>query len=237
MRIAISILFGLLISLSISAQDITFLHDKIIDVGEIAQGEPIKGAIEFVNNGQTPVEVEEVKPSCGCTVASLEQKVFAAGEKAHIPFTIDTEKFSGSIRKTIRIYFKGGAESKPSSEVVVVQAQIKTDLKISPKYLTMRNIAVNPDTVISKFFEIENTSDSAIEINRIYSSDKRLIVSPETAEIPAGKSHLVRLDFTPDQPGSLNPVIHIEAKNRKQRQLSLRVFIYVSGDTASANGK
>lgn len=229
-------IMALMVSSAAIAQDVKFLHDKLMDFGDIKQGRNIKGAIEFVNNGANPLEVEEVKPSCGCTVATLDKKTFASGEKAHIPFTIETGNTSGNFRKTIRIYFKEHNSEERTSEVIVISAKIITDLAITPKYLSMRNVAVNPDTVISKFFEIENSSGSKIEIERIYSEDARLKVTPETATIPGGKSHLVRLDFVPDKPGRINPKVHVVARQRNLKPLTLKVFIHVNealGTTAA----
>ena len=67
------------------------------------------------------VELVDVRTSCGCTAVKPEKKIFEPGETAHIPYTIETERFSGVVRKSIRLVFK---DEDPKSEVLFVEANI-----------------------------------------------------------------------------------------------------------------
>jgi hypothetical protein len=49
------------------------------------------GLFRFKNDGELPVEIVSVKPTCGCTTAELERKTYAPGESGEIKaiFTFD----------------------------------------------------------------------------------------------------------------------------------------------------
>ena len=205
-------------------QGIEFLHDKTYDVGIISQGDLIEGEIAFVNKSPVTVQIKDIKTSCGCTAIKPDQRSYAPGETARIPFTVETKNFNVPIRKSIQIIFDN--EAVPN-ETIMVQAKVKTDLSISPKYINLANLTVNSDTTVTEFFEISNTSDKAITIKRISANQPTYVLTPDKVEIPAGKSHLIRFDFTPDKVGRFNGRILVESDHARQSNLELRVFVNV----------
>lgn len=224
MKLLISFLvlvFGLSIAF---AQQVEFLHPNVIELGKVQQGEILEGKIEFKNTGDVPVEIESIRPSCGCTAVTPEKMVYESGETAVIPFSIKTKNFSGLIRKSIKVTFKN---MEPRTYTFFAQATVVTDLNITPKYINFYQVDMNADTVITEYFEIENTSDATIEITKIRTDSKFLKVAPESVVVPSGKSHLVRLDFTPTEAGRHNTQIHIESSLKTENQKDLPVFIYV----------
>jgi hypothetical protein len=222
--IFIFILF-VLFNFSLNAQQVQFLHPEVIEMGKIAQGGVIEGAIEFKNIGTAPVEIEEVKPSCGCTAVTPDKMVYNSGEIAKIPFSIKTEGFQGVIRKSIRVTFKN---AEPKDNTFYIQANIIADINLNPRFINFPKVALNPDTTVAEFFEIENGSDHDIEINKIYPDNDFLKVSPETVTIPAGKSQLIRVEFKPDKVGRHNTTVVIESKEDSEKTRKLPVFINVS---------
>lgn len=155
---ALSALFTMLmLSVTLLGQQVEFKNPKMIEVGKISQGETIQGTIEFTNTGSTPVEIAEVKASCGCTAVKPEKMVFASGESTAIPYTIDTERFSGVIQKSISIIFKN---MEPAAHTFFVRAEVVTSMTISPRYINFKNVTRNADTTLTEFFEITNETDA-----------------------------------------------------------------------------
>ncbi len=220
--------FIVVLSFSLSAQQVEFLHPDVIEMGKIRQGEVIEGKIEFNNTGTEPVEIETVKPSCGCTAVTPDKMVYNSGEVASIPFTIETDKFQGVIRKNITVMFKNVT---PKTKTIYVQANVVTDYSISPRFINFQKVPLNPDTTVSEFFEIENTSDNDIEISKIYAENEFVKVSPGSVTIPSGKSHLIRVEFVPNKTGRHNTSVVIEANHKAEKQRKLPVFINVQGES------
>lgn len=221
LRIMTLILFLSTLSL---AQQIQFLHPKVIDAGEVLQGEVIEGEIKFVNIGDKVVELEQIKPSCGCTTIPPGKMEFASGDTAIIPFKIKTQNFNGVIRKSIKLTFKN---MEPRSQLIVVQANVITEVKVTPRFVNFQTVPFIPDSTFTKFIEIENSSDHPVTLTRIYSKGEYLTPVPETATIEPGKSYLIRLELRPEKPGRLNTTVKIETDHPAQKQFTIPVFIFV----------
>lgn len=218
------IAFCVLLNAFSYAQQVEFLNPEIIDFGKIPQGEVITGTISFVNKSPTPITVEDVRPSCGCTAVKPEKMVYASGETANIPFTIKTDKFSGPITKTIRVIFK---DVEPKTHVVTARATVITEVNVTPRFLNFQNIALNPDTLVTDFFEIENTTDHPVKIEKISSSSELITIVPSSATIAPGKSHLIRVEVRPRAVGRHSTSIFIETNNKKIVKKKLPVFFNV----------
>ena len=54
------------------------------DFGSVPQGTPITHIFEFTNTGNKPIQIESVKPSCGCTAADYSREAVAPGETGYI---------------------------------------------------------------------------------------------------------------------------------------------------------
>ncbi|RMF62023.1 MAG: DUF1573 domain-containing protein [Calditrichaeota bacterium] len=211
-------------SSSLLAQQIQFLHPKVLDMGEVLQGNVIEGEIKFVNTGDGVVEIEKIKPSCGCTTVPPGKMNYASGDTAVIPFKINTKSFQGIIRKSIKITFKN---VEPKSELIIIQANVLTEVKVAPRFLNFQSVPFNPDTTFTQFLEIENTSKKPVNITKIYTKSPYLKIIPTTATIPPGKSQLIRVELNPAQPGRLNNTIKIETDHPTQKQFTIPVFIFV----------
>lgn len=220
----------LVIALPLAAQDVEFLQETTLEFGTVEQGEVLEGTIEFINRSDRDVTLLEVKASCGCTAVKPDKMTFEPGEKGVIPYSVKTENFSGVIRKSIRVAFK---DADPANSAFVVTADVKAPLQLAPRYLSLQNIPVNPDTVITEFVEIENNTAGDVAITEVVTTLPNLTVSPATVTIPARKSHLMKVEFTPSEAGRVNTEIVVKTDHPRVSTLNLRVFIYVSGNQAA----
>ena len=102
-----------LASLSIQAQDKPVAstvtpQDSIIftttthDYGTIVQGADGACSFTFINKGKTPVVLNDVKASCGCTVPEWTRTPVAPKEKGTIKVTYNTNNV-GSFTKSITV--------------------------------------------------------------------------------------------------------------------------------------
>jgi Protein of unknown function (DUF1573) len=69
------------------------------NVGTVVKGEAIEYAFRVRNDGKSDLVINDVKPSCGCTIGKFD-KVIKPGQEGKITLTIDTKAFSGPISKT-----------------------------------------------------------------------------------------------------------------------------------------
>lgn len=78
--------------------------DTLKDFGTKPQGEMLHFAYEFTNTGNEPLFIEDVIPSCGCSVADYPKQAIAPGGKGEIKVEFDTNKGGlGSVQKLITV--------------------------------------------------------------------------------------------------------------------------------------
>lgn len=76
------------------------------DFGTIPLKEEVQYGFEFSNPGKTPLVINNVKTSCGCTVPEWPQKPVKPGAKGEIKVVYDSAS-PGVFYKTITVYFNG----------------------------------------------------------------------------------------------------------------------------------
>jgi hypothetical protein len=81
------------------------------DFGKIAQGKPVTTVFDFVNVGQEPLILTEVKPTCGCTIADYTKTPVKKGEHGSIKITYNA------------------AVAQPFNKTIIVTSNAKTPTK------------------------------------------------------------------------------------------------------------
>jgi hypothetical protein len=83
------------------AKPITFTN-LVIERKDIAKGTDDMFSFEFKNTGKTPVLIQNVQTSCGCTTANKPETPVAPGKKSAISVKYDTNRV-GAFEKTITV--------------------------------------------------------------------------------------------------------------------------------------
>jgi len=105
------ILFLSVFSITLNAQEKTTdkkegpifkFENETLDYGKIKKGSDGVRTFIFANVGTTPLIIEQVKGSCGCTVPTKPEKPILPGEKGEIKVKYDTNQ-TGGFQKTITI--------------------------------------------------------------------------------------------------------------------------------------
>lgn len=65
---------------------------------------PQKGSVRFVNKGNEPVYVNNVRSSCGCTNVEYPKGMIAPGDTASISFVYNPKGRPGAFEKTVKAY-------------------------------------------------------------------------------------------------------------------------------------
>lgn len=145
----------------------------------------------FVNVGATPVTIETVQSSCGCTVPTLEQKTFAPGERGEIGARFIIGDRRGVQNKAIRVGIQG--EREPTVLTLVVT--IPDPVRITPTMLTWeRGEASTPKTItvqaqpnqpvrILKVTATHPNMDARFETIK-ESAKYRITVTPKSTDAP-----------------------------------------------------
>lgn len=77
--------------------------DTFKDLGNIKEGVVSKIIYHFTNTGKFPLIIKSVKPSCGCTIASFNEKPIEVGQSDSIIANFDSDGRLGSHQKSIKV--------------------------------------------------------------------------------------------------------------------------------------
>lgn len=92
-----------------NAAEISF-EEKVFDYGTITKGADGNHTFTFTNTGNSPLVIESVKSSCGCTVPKKPEAPIAPGASGIIQVHYDTQRL-GVFRKTITVTTNAGTNS------------------------------------------------------------------------------------------------------------------------------
>jgi hypothetical protein len=110
--------------------------EQVVQVGEVKAGAPLGREFSFRNEGPGAAELLEVRPSCGCLMPGIEQRLFQPGSAGKIRLEINSlGQPSGPHTWQLALRWRVGKEIQ---EVTLeVRAQIVTELTIQPAALAL----------------------------------------------------------------------------------------------------
>ena len=108
--IAVFVLAGVGVATAQNTAKMEF-KTETIDYGEIKKGSDGVRVFEFTNTGNTPLIIENVTSSCGCTIPKKPEEAIMPGETGEIEVKYDTKRV-GPIRKTVTVYSNSDVPTK-----------------------------------------------------------------------------------------------------------------------------
>lgn len=150
--------------------------ETIKDFGVVNKGQRVTHEFQIRNAGEAELEITEVRPSCGCTVAEFDKNI-APGQTGKIKATVDTRNFKGGIAKSIRV-FTNDADN-PQIDLVI-KANVRSQVEVDPGYA--RFIAVYGEPQKTSVQSVWSEEQSDLEIIKAESPYRFVKVSYREAE-------------------------------------------------------
>jgi hypothetical protein len=159
-----------------AAPKIKFSEDTI-DFGTTNGGTELKAEIKFTNEGDAPLRIRRVLPSCGCMTGNLKKKVYQPGQSGIIDFTYEVKNKKGPA--TGQVTITSNDPDKPS-----VKVKIKVDV--------IQLIETKPGLIT--FPKIENKESST---GKIYVTAKKPLLVEASLLNPEQEG--IEIEVTPKQ--------------------------------------
>tara|TARA_R110002073_G_scaffold37866_3_gene109033 strand:+ start:48758 stop:50008 length:1251 start_codon:yes stop_codon:yes gene_type:complete len=137
-----------------TANSVLLFKETTVSTGTILDTDPVDVNFEFMNTGGEDLEITLIKPSCGCTVPDMSQKVYAPGEKGVMKVTFDPSGKNGPISRNITIYTNSSA--KPVHTIILhsyVNPVVITEPRILAFDLTQKGQGATKDINVYGRFE------------------------------------------------------------------------------------
>ncbi|MBV8215979.1 MAG: DUF1573 domain-containing protein [Verrucomicrobia bacterium] len=154
----------------------------------------VSAKYRFTNQGTSPVTIVDVRPSCGCTTATLAKKVFAPGESGEIDARFNFAGHTGHQEKWIYVT-TNLAGTEPM--LLTLAVDIPPEITIEPDFvmwrigdpLTPKTIrVVVPDGFPTKIVAVQ-TDNPAIQVEL---QEVRVGKQWELKVTPTGTKNLVK---------------------------------------------
>ncbi len=101
-----AIVFLFFTSFLSSGPDIHWLTPTEHDFGDIIKGTLVEYAFEYRNDGQEPLTIDNLRPSCGCTTPDWPREAILPDSTGTIK-VVFSARMPGNFRKLIKVYFSG----------------------------------------------------------------------------------------------------------------------------------
>lgn len=132
-------------------------EEPTFNFGEKDSSEVVKHVFVVKNEGDLTLEITRVRPSCGCTVASVSCEQVPPGETAEISAEFSLKGRSGQQHKNIRV-----ENNDPTNQnfMLYLEGNIITELSIEPAHLYLGQIT--PSQVVSQTVTVASLKDLVI---------------------------------------------------------------------------
>lgn len=104
--------------------------EPLKDVGTVSKGDKIVHDFVIKNEGDADLQITNVQPACGCTVAEFD-KVIKPGQTGKVHAVVDSSTFSGPISKGVSVFTND--PEHPQIELTI-HAKVEPYISIKPGY-------------------------------------------------------------------------------------------------------
>jgi Protein of unknown function (DUF1573) len=162
----------------------------------------------FTNTGATPITIDNVHTSCGCTTAALAKNDYAPGESGQIVARMDIGNRTGHQEKSIVVTTK---QNPRSPMVLRLLADIPEPVVMKPTFV-MWALGESPtpkiiDIKVTDGFPVRllkvdsDNPDIKVEVRQVHPGvELEVKVTPKDTSRPEMATLLVRTDYPSDNP-------------------------------------
>ena len=93
------------------------------DFGKVENGKVVDYIFKFVNKGNSILNIQDIKTSCGCTAALVSSKSVKPGEDGTIKVELNTKGHTGKMVRTVTI--KSNDPKTPTSTLTIFAEVVK----------------------------------------------------------------------------------------------------------------
>jgi uncharacterized protein DUF1573 len=130
------------------------------DGGAVEEGTVVKFRFVVANHGKAPLEIPQVKPSCGCTVPQWD-KLIEPGKEGVIEAEMRTIGFRGSVLKHLTVTTND--PQHPQLELTLT-AKITPLVQVSPAVIALVTIEDQP---VRQVFTLERNGGQPMKIQQV----------------------------------------------------------------------
>jgi len=206
-------------------QPVIDFDEKIKDFGMVPKGDKLKATFVVKNSGKAPLEIQQVRPTCGCTVANFDHTI-PPGGTGKVEAEVDTAGFSGPISKAVLVF-----SNDPTNPQVnlVIKAEVRAFIEVLPRPLVIfRNVLQGEPATEKLILSSADGSDFKVESAAAsggpYQLAYRLLGDKERLPDRKGSQWELSVTVPANAPeGMLNQRIIVKTSSAKAPEVTINV--------------
>jgi hypothetical protein len=192
------------------------------DMEKIVGGQIVKCTFVFTNTGDRPLEITDVRSSCGCTTTGDWSRKVEPGQTGTIPIQFDSTDFDGPVSKSILITCNDPRQTRVSLRLL---GKVWWPIKVTPKSVFMTVTTDGPASA-PKVVRITNTLDRPITLSTPESTNQQ--ITAELKTIQDGKEYQLLVNAAPTSvQENIRSLIHIKTSSPEMPLLTVKAFALV----------
>ena len=134
-------------TLPVKAPKIVF-ENTLYKGGEVIEGTKVAHAFKFVNEGKKPLDITDVRSTCGCTVAKLDKRQYEPGEGGEIQVVFNSHGYAKNVTKTVIV-----RTNDPLHKTVylTIKCFVKKYIDVTPGFLNFGDVPYNDKKTVTIF--------------------------------------------------------------------------------------
>jgi len=181
-------LFFLPTALLYAANPLIQIDNPDHDFGKIYRGETAEHIFIIRNRGSAPLEIKNVRSTCGCTVTTIGKRNLEPQESTELTAVFDSGRYRGEVIKNIYIY-----SNDPENPIkkLSVRADVRVDLEIRPSIVYFAGLKEGEK--VERNLIIKNYSKETVKIKEIASTVSSIDPELNKTNIEPGDSASLKL--------------------------------------------
>ena len=187
------------------------------DFGDQWAGPPLNHTFTISNRGNAPLEIIEIRPQCGCTVAGTYPKTIAPGQSGQVPFTLVTLTVYDAFSKPITLRTN---DPVTPQLVLRLKGKIKRRVEYTPTMATLGDVL--GDKPKESVIRIRNNTEKPLQVTMRPFNHQRL--RAELSEVTPGQEYALKVStVVPHQTGPISGVILLETNVPEEKLIQISV--------------
>ncbi len=203
-------------------------EEPVYDFGTVESSVVVEHEFIVRNDGDLTLEIKNVRPSCGCTVANISERNVPPGGTTRIGSRLSLSGRSGGQHKVMTVESN---DPQQPNYVLTLKGTVGELIDVQPPRVTQVGLqaGAQPTNVI----RITSQPGQPFQITSVESSANWLQASVETID-PNQRYQLVVAPTTPLMPGQHNATLAVNTDHPKKPKLDIPVVFIVSAELVVA---
>lgn len=192
MRISALLLLLMFWAVPVMAQPGLMAESLTHDFGEVLQGESVEHRFRFQNTGDQPLELSNLRSSCGCTAALLSARRLEPGGMGELQVTFDSRGFQGRVQKHVTV-----DTNDPAHPVLTfsLSGVVRAELYVDPQRVNWGRVA--EDAQLQMKLQVNNDSQRTVTLQKPSVTNGRVHAELSTLTLAPGEKSTLLVTARP----------------------------------------